>query len=138
MTAIPCSSVGLRTMADGTLRVSFDFEPANAQDAFRLFGSPGTPAAVAALQVGYAQQDQQKPKGGPISKLAGMWCLSPAFHAWLTEMGHPASDPQSAADCVRDMCGVISRADLDHDKDAADRFHKLIREPFSQYMQGDK
>ena len=49
MSAIPCSSVSLKTMADGTLRISFDFEPANAQDAFRLFAAPGTPAAIALL-----------------------------------------------------------------------------------------
>ena len=54
MSAIPCSSVSMRTMADGTLRLSIDIEPANAQDAFRLFAAPGTPAAIAALQVGYA------------------------------------------------------------------------------------
>ena len=54
MSAIPCASVSLKTMADGTLRISFDIEPMHAQDAFKLFAAPGTPAAIAALQVGYA------------------------------------------------------------------------------------
>ena len=33
MSAIPASSVSLKTMADGTLRISFDIEPIHAQDA---------------------------------------------------------------------------------------------------------
>ena len=140
MSAIPCASVSLKTMADGTLRISFDIEPNNAQDAFRLFAAPGTPAAIAALQVGYAAVTEpvpEKPKGGALSKLAGVWCNDPEFQSWLWEAadypGEP--NPDLCAAVIRNWCRVDSRAELDHDEEAAERFHRLIRGPFSKFMQ---
>lgn len=38
------------TLVDGTLRVTIDIEPRDAQAAFRLFGTPGTAVALAALK----------------------------------------------------------------------------------------
>lgn len=136
MSAIPCASVNLKTMADGTLRISFDIEPMHAQDAFKLFAAPGTPAAIAALQVGYAaipnpvELHQIKPKGGALSKLAGMWCGNPEFQAW--------SGTNSGADArmfILQACEIDSRAELDHDPVAAEKFHRLIRGEFSKYTQ---
>jgi hypothetical protein len=40
----------ISTLADGTLRLIVDIEPRDAQAAFRLFGSPGTAVAIAALK----------------------------------------------------------------------------------------
>ena len=76
MSAIPASSVSLKTMADGTLRISFDIEPIHAQDAFKLFAAPGTQAAIAALKAGtYLEHPAapKKPKGGELARLAGIW-----------------------------------------------------------------
>ncbi len=145
MSAIPCASVSMKTMADGTLRISFDIEPNHAQDAFRLFAAPGTPAAIAALQVGYAaagniekypEKDiSKKPKGGPLSILAGRWCQLPEFWEWLeTDPLNACHSGEGAALCVREICGVASRAELDHKPEAAEKFHRLIRGPFSKYM----
>tara|TARA_R110000868_G_scaffold376148_7_gene640965 strand:+ start:461 stop:649 length:189 start_codon:yes stop_codon:yes gene_type:complete len=50
MTAIQATTVNLKTMADGTLRISFDFEPIDARNAFSLFSSPGTTVAIAAIK----------------------------------------------------------------------------------------
>jgi hypothetical protein len=147
MSAIPCASVSLKTMADGTLRISFDIEPMHAQDAFRLFAAPGTPAAIAALQVGYAAATNiepppnnapniEKPKGGPLSKLAAMWCNQPEFWTWLeTDDENAAHSEFGATMCVYALCGIESRAELDHDEIAAEKFHRLIRGPYSKYLQ---
>lgn len=40
----------ISTLVDGTLRVVVDIEPRDAQAAFRLFGTPGTAVALAALK----------------------------------------------------------------------------------------
>lgn len=48
---IPASSVKCQTLADGTLRIVVEIEPAQALAAFTLFRSPGTPMALAALKV---------------------------------------------------------------------------------------
>jgi len=146
MSAIPCSSVSLKTMADGTLRISFDIEPMHAQDAFRLFAAPGTPAAIAALAVGYAaakdvQKDihieymPEKPKGGALSKLAGMWCNEPEFWRWLeTDPDNACHSAHGAAACLYAICGINSRAELDHDPVAAEKFHRLIRGPYQKHL----
>lgn len=138
MSAIPCASVSLKTMADGTLRISFDFEPASAQDAFRLFAAPGTPAAIAALQVGYAAASdapaEDQPKGGALAKLAGMWCADKTFQSWLeTDPDNAAPTENGAALCLYAMCNIQSRRQLDHDTAAAERFNRLIRGPYMKW-----
>jgi hypothetical protein len=78
----------------------------------------------------------EKPKGGALSKLAGVWCADPEFQSWLWEsadyIGEPT--PEECAETVRAWCRVESRADLDHDEAAAERFTKLIRGPYMKYM----
>lgn len=147
MSVIAAASVGIKTMADGTLRITCDIEPVNAQAAFLLFGSPGTPMALAALKVGHAAKsgesaseqsaqqqsgtERDKPKGGALAKLAGMWCADFMFRQWV---GHETNrtdiTEEDAADFVRARCGVKSRAALDSNEHAARRFQQLIREPF--------
>ena len=153
MSAIPCASVSLKTMADGTLRISFDVEPVHAQDAFRLFAAPGTPAALAALKVGYEQaSDTPTPAkvggnpgelgggtpakqmtnpgesihvGGALAQLAGQWCADRAFQKWIF-----VDTEAQAAEKVRAFCKVDSRRLLDHDPEAAQLFHDIFRGPY--------
>jgi hypothetical protein len=164
MSAIPCSSVSLKTMADGTLRISFDIEPKDAQDAFKLFAAPGTPAAIAALQVGYEQKVDTSPervqktpesihvKGGPLAKLAGMWCneneffyfIRPVYDVFMGGDGRGYGNvspgefgdvvPAYCAHCIKAICGINSRAELDHDPVAAEKFHTLIRGPYQKHL----
>ena len=82
----------------------------------------------------------EKPKGGALSKLAGVWCQRPEFWEWINSTTHGgifwhAHDMIDAANFVREICEVASRADLDHYDNAAENFHSLIRGPFSKYMQ---
>lgn len=138
MSAIAASSVSLKTLADGTLRISFDFEPTQAQDAFRLFAAPGTQVAIAALKAGtYLEQPQapEKPKGGDLARLAGIWCNDPKFWRWLAvKHGEDLDSDMAAAQWVRTVCGVTSRAELDNDAGVGVCFHKHIREPFMAYL----
>lgn len=147
MSAIPAASVNLKTMADGTLRVSFDIEPAQAQDAFRLFAAPGTPVAIAALQVGYAAvkatscddilitEQGQKPKIGPL----GLWlvqrCKDPDFWQWLNaDLSYTVGSEDQAADAVKHILGVTSRKDVDGNPEAEACFHSYIRKPFQAWL----
>lgn len=138
MSAIPCASVSLKTMADGTLRISFDIDPANAQDAFRLFAAPGTPAAIAALQVGYAAASDtpadDTPKGGALAKLAGMWCADETFQSWLGVYYVAEGDTGGrAALRLYEVCDIQSRRQLDHDPEAAERFNARVRGPYMKW-----
>ena len=143
MSALEAASAGVKDMADGTLRITIEFEPRYAKEAFALFGSRGTPLAIAALQVGYAQtgyaaasdatpDDQQK--GGALAKLAGMWCADKTFQSWLElDPDNAAPTENGAALCLYELCNIQSRRQLDHDPEAAERFNKLIRGPYMKW-----
>jgi hypothetical protein len=63
-----------------------------------------------------------KLKGGPLARLAGQLCGNPRFQAFMG-----ASSADQAADYLRTRCRIDSRAELDHDQDAAQRFHQVRR-----------
>lgn len=141
--AIPASTVRVSTMADGTLRLTLDVEPAHAQAAFALFGRPGQPAALAALKTA-GQQQTERAKGGSAAKWLGMRCAEPAFQVWL-EHQFPDFVPirrgqfgsvDLAAMIARSVCGVQSRAEIDNDPAAFERFDRLIRRPWLEHTGG--
>lgn len=139
MSAIEASSGTYRSRVDGTIVLSVEIEPRNAAAALALFGMPGTPLAVAALQVGYeAVKDSvttEKAKGGALAKLAGMWCNDPEFWKWISKLQHEeVNNAFLAAQFIRETCGIESRAELDHNEDAEDKFHRFIRGPFQKYL----
>lgn len=112
------------TMADGTLRLVIDVEPRNAQAAFALFNSPGTPMVLGRLLADH--EKAEKPKGGPLSQLAGQWCNDETFQRFLNQRyGEKCTTKEETAQLLRHLCGVESRADLDHDPDAKAEFHKI-------------
>lgn len=153
MSAIPASTVNLKTMADGTLRISFDIEPAHAKDAFGLFAAPGTPVGIAALRVGYAAiPAPEKPKGGALARLAGQWCKEPRFQEWIrtkydVAMGGDGSrkgdinpgdlDPDTPESLARHailvFCSIQSRSELDGNADAAALFKRHVRTPYMEF-----
>jgi hypothetical protein len=59
MHAIEGATARISTLVDGTLRVTVDIEPRDAQAAFRLFGTPGTAVALAALNSEAKQEAEQ-------------------------------------------------------------------------------
>lgn len=127
-------------MADGTLRLTVDISPTDANDAFKLFGQPDQPMAITRLTVvaskSAAQAEMAKPKGGELSKLAAMWCSDPQFWKWLIISGLEIKIQNSndARIAVLDICEINSRAELDNNDNAAKLFHEFIRIPFSEWL----
>lgn len=148
--AVMAATSGMRMMADGTIRISFDFEPRNAKHALDMFCSPGTPVAIARLTPEAATADgrkefepeQERQKGGALCKLAAMWCQEEEFHRFLTSTMKWANGYEEpitsviAANIIRETCGVASRADLDHSEAAAHIFHRDFRLPYQRWLQG--
>lgn len=133
-----------RTYVDGSLVIQVEVEPRHAQTAFALFGAPGTSVAVAKLDPAAAVAADQKPvepvkeqpKGGALAKLAGQWCNDPIFWEWLEEtVGEKVASADDAAILVRHITDVASRAELDSNTAAADRFHRLIRRPYAEWLE---
>lgn len=71
-----------------------------------------------------------KPKGGPLARLSGLLCANPKFQQFVGATGQ-----DQAADAIRARCQVSSRAELDHNKAAAKRFHELVRRPFAELQE---
>lgn len=137
MSAIEASSAGVRDMADGSLRITLEFEPRHARDAYALFGSRGTPVAVAALKP--ASGKPEPPKGGTLAQWVAIRCSDAHFQAWLHarwpkqwDEAPGKTEAEWAASVVRAVCAIESRKELDNDPQAAARFHKLIRGPYSE------
>lgn len=93
-------------------------------------------------------------KGGALAKLAGQWCQSQSFFDWIRPVydrmlggdGDGTGDIYIAKDgdiptvalfckhAILLICDIRSRAELDHDPVAAEKFHRLIRTPYSEYL----
>jgi hypothetical protein len=140
MTAILATSGAIRSLVDGTLRLTVDIEPKDAQEAFALFGRPGSPVALARISneaaVEHDRKSQAQPPAEPLerkplslaSKVA-ITCAEKSFWAflkadrkpgWNEAYGHLlATDPvarfddsEIAAVLVRRICQVKSRSEI--------------------------
>jgi hypothetical protein len=80
----------------------------------------------------------RRPKGGPLSELAGQWCRDPRFHRWVRAQfpdvarALPDSTPGETLcrEAILTVCGITSRRELDHDASAKGDFDRLFRRPF--------
>lgn len=145
---IQATSRGVKgTLSDGTVRFMVEVDPAYANDAFALFGMPGSPIVIARLTQEAATASQQaetvaghtsaptsdeKPNGGDLARLAGQFCQQEKFQIWMC-----ANDADDAAKIVREICVIDSRAELDHNEMAANRFHEIIRKPYAEWLRTD-
>lgn len=140
--AIQCTRRQIRELSDGTLEVKIHIQPTDKANFLLLFPDIDLPAVIARLTQEAAKQSAQdeiieadKPKGGQLARLAGMWCNEPEFWEWLeTSDDNACHSERGAALCIYGICGIESRAELDNNPEAAEKFHRLIREPYSKWL----
>ena len=149
MSVIEASSAGVKDMADGSLRITFEFEPRHAADAFALFGPRGRGVAIAALKDGSAaitsesasdvKEKQQKEREhlGDLCYRAVQWCNDPEFRDWLRIVGDFKGEllSKAAGAVICAWCGVESRKELDTNPAAAEKFNRFIRGPYQKHLQ---
>jgi hypothetical protein len=145
MSAILGTFVKLGTMADGTPRLTLDLQCTLAEVA-ALGLMPGVPFGLARITneasvvpILSNSTELEKPKGGALAKLAGMWCNDPDFWAFCDstlEASSRGMNAEDAAGLVRRVCRIDSRAELDCDEQAADRFQKIFRLPYMAWKEG--
>ena len=136
MSAISGTRRAMKEMADGTIRVQIDIDPSCRGDFLSLFPNIDMPVALAPLRADFEQaaaNEPEKPKGGPLARLAGRLCEDPDFLFWAD-----VGDSEAAAQWIRELCGISSRSMLDHDLRAAAIFHQEIRKPFLAWKEGRK
>lgn len=80
----------------------------------------------------------EQPKGGTLARQAAMLCQNPRFRLYLDQRRRwrqglsPAQlpdgthTPEDAADALRQACGVQSRAELDHNAQAAAMYKRIV------------
>lgn len=143
MSVIEASSAGVRDMADGSLRITVEFEPRHAKEAYALFGTRGTPLAIAALKTGFAAVETQKV--GPLAYWAVMRCKEEEFFRFMQiaykdfigdltpdEFGTPEEFCKHA---VMVLCKCDeSRSEIDQDPEKTQLFHENVRGPYAKYL----
>lgn len=146
MSALQATSAGVKDMADGSLRITLEFDPRYAKDAFALFGSRGTPVAIARLTQEAAQEHAQKetvadsePKGGFLSQWLAMRENEPEFWLFIESKINNAVSINDVGTCdevVKRLLGIISKREIDNYKEVEARFHSMIRLPYADWLRG--
>lgn len=76
-------------------------------------------------------------KGGALARFAGMLCGNPEFWRLVaSRTGNPCQSPEDAKAYVLRVCGIESRAQLDHVPSAEAKFHAAVRLPWVRWQQG--
>ena len=133
-------------MADGSLRITVEFEPRHAKEAYALFGTRGTPLAIAALKTGFAAvQEPEKQKIGPLAYWAVMRCKEPEFFKFMQSAYHQfigdltSDDFATPEDFCKHAVMVLctckeSRSEIDQDAEKTRLFHEYVRGPYAKYL----
>lgn len=130
-------------MADGSLRITVEFEPRHAKEAYALFGTRGTPLAIAALKTGFAAVET--PKVGQLAYWAVMRCKEEEFFkfmqiAYEAYIGDLTSDDFATPEefckhAVMVLCKCDeSRSEIDQDPEKTRLFHEYVRGPYAKYL----
>jgi hypothetical protein len=141
MSAIEAVSRNVKTMADGTLRLTVDISPVHAKDAFSMFGMPDVPLALARLNIQASQERAQeetiaKERLTGLALLAVEWCKEPIFRDWMAESFRMTGsvDERVAKSLICSTCGISSRKELNTNPTAQYLFQNEIRGPYMQWL----
>jgi hypothetical protein len=90
-----------------------------------IFGTPN-PATSVPVALARLDGEGQERKGGKLAQRAGIICNEGSFRVFAKEskLGSPSNSAEAAA-MLRAQCGVESRAELDHNNEAARKFTDL-------------
>ncbi len=106
------------------LQIILEVPLEQAKQVHDTFGEPmpdgSTWVAVALLNKAVAGER----KGGKLAQKAGILCNEGGFRRFLSRQY--LLDDEGPAGVVRMVCGIDSRADLDHNAEAAKRFLDLV------------
>jgi hypothetical protein len=123
----------------GGCKVTFWLPDAGDLDAFRALtvrkgNTAGHRLACVLVEIGDDEQpvtpEPVEMKGGPLAKLAGMWCNDRYFIEWVKSQS--ALDPDAF---IKVLCLIDRKRELDHNGSAANLFHEHIRKPYAAWLE---
>lgn len=127
MSALMGTFVTVKTMADGTPRLTLDLDCTLA-DIAALGMIPGTPFGIARIsgESTVAPVAEQKERAGQLCVMACNFCKEPAFWSFIREVhkNHIESEAE-AKSWLLEACGIESRRELDTNAVAKSYFMPL-------------
>lgn len=146
---IQATSKNVRTLVDGTLRLTVDISPHQALSAFQLFGMPDAPVVLARLMPGAAlehaqnemiEEDAKEAKGGFLSQWLAMRCNEVDFQVFVVKfLFNSQISIRNSQECdaaVKDYLEIQSKKIIDIDKNVEAKFHQTIRLPYAKWLAG--
>jgi hypothetical protein len=154
---VECSTGTLRTLVDGTVRLTIDVEPLNRDNALKAFSQPGTACVLAVLTQEIAKKEMVKAeadKAGFIKQCPeaveyhdkhGVWpsntadaiCKEDNYRKYTNSLGGRHLSEMGTTDIMREICSVDSRSEFDTNKDAFTRYEIHIR-AYRKFVQENK
>lgn len=144
MTTISATTHTFRSHVDGTISATVEIDPISRAAFLELMSNPGTAIAIvgitqatAVVVMQEAMIEADKPTGGRLSQWAAIRCVDPLFLDWVATKygeGEDSKNEAHAKQLIYYICGIKSRVELDHDVEAAAKFHEFIRIPFAAWL----
>lgn len=92
------------------------------EDAIKMLGIP-KPGSETWVAVAMLNETAAEGRGGKLAQRAGILCNEGAFNAWAKDAGF-----EDGKAYIYFRCNVTSRAQLDHNDEAATAFHDMMSE----------
>jgi hypothetical protein len=80
------------------------------------------------------QPAPKKDQRGPLCREACDYCGNAAFRLWVAEVGSDPVSMDDAREWILNVCGVLSRKELDAQPSAGERFIRMVRVPFMRWQ----
>lgn len=107
-----------------------DLEPFRGQDRSGRNARTGKRYTLMLIEINDQEEHMQAdetPKPRKLSSIAGALCNDEGFRAWAERTyGDACPDAEAAAQLIRSVCGIESRARLDTNPEAARVFRELL------------
>lgn len=110
-----------------------DLEPFRGQDRSGRNARTGKRYTLMLIEINdqdeHMPPENTEPRPRKLSSIAGALCNDPNFRAWAAATyGDTFPDAEAAAQLIRGLCGVESRADLDTNDQAAKLFREILKD----------
>jgi hypothetical protein len=153
---VECSTGTLRTLVDGTVRITIDIEPPHRDTALKAFSQPGTPCVLAVLTKEVAKKEMVKaeerkadrcPQAIEYHKKNGKWpsntadaiCKEYNFFLYLESVSETNLTPEydDLDTKLKFLCGELeSKSELDTNAYALTFFFKILAN-YREFVQDD-
>lgn len=130
-----CEAMELRVVGDLVV-IDIVAPPAPAAAPAEVAETPPIAEEPEPIETAVEEQKPAKRRGGALAQRAGIICGEVGFRTFVAKKFQcDIASSEDAAAWLRARCGIESRADLDHEDDAARRFHDISK-AYALWLEG--